>query len=76
MLSMAVSSISVLCLSVAPSIQIFMILIFMVGFGLSGYETIIYVYVTEISGTFLLKTKGLRYRNISVNVLFMVWALS
>lgn len=40
----------------------------MAGFGLSGYETVVYVYITEIS--------ALRFRSIASSLLVVVWSSS
>lgn len=41
---------------------------FTAGLGLSGYETVVYVYITEIS--------ALRFRSIASSVLVVVWSSS
>jgi hypothetical protein len=58
-----------------------MFCIFFAGFGLCGYETTVYVYITEISGngeSLIFKNihLGERFRNTSGNVLFTVWAVA
>jgi hypothetical protein len=45
-----------------------MIMLFGAGFGITGYETVILVYCTEISEK--------RFRNICINVLVIMWALA
>ena len=45
-----------------------MAMLFGAGFGITGYETIILVYCTEISAR--------RFRDISANVLAIMWALA
>ena len=48
--SLCIASGSVFSCGFVPTIDILKILIFTAGFGFSGYETIIYSYITEISG--------------------------
>ena len=50
LLSLSIAGGSVFACGFAMTIDMFNILIFLAGFGFSGFETIIYSYVTEISG--------------------------
>jgi len=50
LISISIGAGGIFSLGFAPSINVLMILIFISGFGLCGYETIIYVYISEISG--------------------------
>lgn len=43
-------------------------LFFIAGFGLSGYETVVYTYITEIS--------ALRFRSIASSLLVVIWSSS
>ena len=43
-------------------------LFFIAGFGLSGYETVVYVYINEIS--------ALRFRSIASSLLIVIWSSS
>mgnify|MGYP003613977076 CR=1 FL=1 len=43
-------------------------LFFIAGFGLSGYETVVYTYITEIS--------ALRFRSIASSLLIVIWSSS
>ncbi len=35
------------------SVEMFMCMLFVIGFGFSGYEAIVFVYITEISGNII-----------------------
>lgn len=59
-------SCSVIISGLVESVYLFMICIFVAGLCLNGFETIVLVYITEISGK--------RFRNISAVVLATVWA--
>ena len=45
-----IGGISVFLCGFIPNIYLFMVLIFIAGLCLNGFETIVFVYVTEISG--------------------------
>lgn len=45
-----IASISLSLIGFSTTIEMMMVAIFFSGFGMGGYETIIYAYVTEISG--------------------------
>lgn len=51
---MIIGSGSIFASGFVTNFDLLMILITSAGFGLCGYETIIYAYVTEISGNFFL----------------------
>jgi len=56
---------SIIC-AIAPDIKILMLFMFLAGFGFSGFETLAYVYNSEVSGQ--------RYRTFSVVTLAFVFA--
>jgi len=59
---------AILAASFSTSVLQLYIFFFMAGFGLSGYETVVYVYITEIS--------ALRFRSIASSLLVVVWSSS
>lgn len=67
---------SIMICGFCNNIYLLMVFFFTAGFGLSGYETVVYVYITEISGLNLITFLASRFRSISTNVLATVWAAS
>lgn len=49
-----IGAISLLVIGFSPSIEVLMGIIFSSGFGMGGYETILYAYITEISGNYII----------------------
>lgn len=47
---MSLATTAVLACAVAQSFEVFMVGYFFSGFGLFGYETNVYIYISEISG--------------------------
>ena len=43
-------AISIILCGFVYRLELFLLLFFVCGFGLSGYETVVYVYINEISG--------------------------
>ena len=66
--SLIIGSFASIAIGFSRDIYMVMGLTFLAGFGMNGYETIILVYCTEISER--------RFRDISVTVLSIMWALS
>jgi MFS family permease len=60
------SIVAMLLCAWAPSFDIFTVSYFFTGFFLFGYETTVYIYISEIS--------AVRFKTISINMLTMVWA--
>ncbi|CAD8099970.1 unnamed protein product [Paramecium primaurelia] len=65
---MSLGSISILVGSLCHNLLSLYALFFIAGFGLSGYETVVYVYITEIS--------ALRFRSIASSLLIVIWSSS
>ncbi|EGR31611.1 major facilitator superfamily protein, putative [Ichthyophthirius multifiliis] len=57
-----------LIIGLCPDLYALMAMFFGAGLGITGYETVILVYCTEISER--------RFRNICINVLVIMWALA
>ncbi|KAL4465980.1 hypothetical protein ABPG74_004217 [Tetrahymena malaccensis] len=68
LMSITIGSIATIGIGFSSNINMVMGLTFLAGFGMNGYETIILVYCSEISER--------RFRDISVTVLQIMWALS
>lgn len=66
--SLMVGSLAIISCGLATNLFLFLFCIYVVGFGMLSFETAVYVYISEIS--------GIRYRSISSNLLFMIWAIS
>lgn len=66
--SLIIGSLSILGIGFSPNEHTLLTLMFFSGFGMGGYEAIIYAYVTEISGN--------RFRNFSTNILFITWGMA
>lgn len=49
---MSLATISVLTCALAQSFEVFMVGYFFSGFSLFGYETNVYIYISEISGMY------------------------
>lgn len=65
---MILGSVSISIGSFCDSLLSLYALFFIAGFGLSGYETVVYVYITEIS--------ALRFRSIASSLLIVIWSSS
>ena len=56
---------AIICGGFSANLDNLYIAFFIAGFGLSGYETVVYVYITEIS--------AIRFRSIASSLLVVVW---
>jgi len=64
--AVALSGVSMLFLSFSSHIEIFIVLFFIAGVGLNGFQIILFVYITEVS--------AIRFRNNSSVILLAVGA--
>jgi MFS family permease len=65
---LSLGGLSILLASLCDSLLSLYSLFFVAGFGLSGYETVVYTYITEIS--------ALRFRSIASSLLIVIWSSS